>query len=92
MATDRTTDWTPDMPLRADATDEQMGIRMAYLYECALLDPDASTHVVLAITREFAAACVAAPAYWITTGRGKHVLVDPNGEAHFPRCSRSAGA
>lgn len=54
------TEWTPDQPLRADATDEQMVVRFGVLlngpraigranyYECA----------AAAFAREFAAACV----------------------------------
>lgn len=49
--------WTPDQPLRADATDEQMDLRL-----CRLMDALPHSFIAepaFALAREFAAACVA---------------------------------
>lgn len=46
-------EWTPDQPLRADATDEQMGLRFQWLWAKAGLT---NLPHWTSITREFAAA------------------------------------
>ena len=50
---------TPDQPLRADATDEQMRRRYWFFRDTASPTQDI-TAIPLAIAREFAKACVAA--------------------------------
>lgn len=50
------TRWTPDQPLRADATDKHMADRLQWFYN----SPEhCQKHLVGLVAREFAAACVA---------------------------------
>ncbi len=51
--------WTPDQPLRADATDKQMGDRHVWLFNQQYKFAGES-HLAILLARELAAACVAA--------------------------------
>lgn len=57
-------EWTPDQPLRADATDEQIFERQKGLNLQALRNADVrqpfSEYSTIKVAREFAAACVEA--------------------------------
>lgn len=58
-------DWTPDQPLRADATDKQIGKRVDHIWNVTPHgSPEEHTRLLGAAegqaAREFAAACVAA--------------------------------
>lgn len=60
--------WTPNMPLRSDATDEQIFARWTWILN------ETSTHCTsVAVAREYAAACVEA-ASKCECGRGFHQL------------------
>lgn len=50
-------EWSPDQPLRADATDEQMCERFGELYVMEMPTPD---YAAVELAREFAKACVEA--------------------------------
>ena len=52
------TPWTPEMPLRADATDEQIRMRAHWLWVDAGAPAHGAPYIPIA-AREFAAACVA---------------------------------
>ena len=54
-------DWTPDQPLRADATDEQLKARILWRFENDNTVDDDPVAIGVLTAREFAAALRAAP-------------------------------